>query len=308
MLLPDAHFANRKLDVHVENRTIYQLPNAEMNVYETHQQADMVELRFGAPVLAGMITGKKVMHLRENSFDFFPGESVILPAGELMQIDFPEAGIDTPTQCLALAIEPDFISTIVQNLNDRNPRTNAHQEWRFADYNFHFNNDEAVNQVISRLIWLSVENNPAKHIFTELALSELIIRLMQTEARYLLTEHTKLYVHQSRLAHTIQYIREHLADPLSIHQLSQKACMSQTNFFRSFKNELGISPVDFINNERITAAKNLLKQAHVGIYDIAASCGFNNVSYFNKMFKRHTGITPTEFRKKHAPVSDIFDL
>ncbi len=308
MLLPDTHYANRKLEVHVENRTIYQLPKAEMNVYETHQQADMVELRFSAPVLAGMITGKKVMHLRDNSFDFFPGESVIVPAGELMKIDFPEAGISNPTQCLALAIEPDFIGNIVQNLNDRNPRTSTNQEWRFTDYNFHFNNDEAVNQIISRLIWLSVENNPAKHIFTELALSELIIRLMQTEARFLLTEHTQVYASQSRLAHIIQFIREHLSAQLTIHQLSQKACMSQTNFFRSFKNELGISPVDFINNERISAAKNLLKQAHVSIYDIAASCGFNNVSYFNKMFKRQTGLTPTEFRKKHVPLSDIFDL
>lgn len=299
MELPELHYSHRKLDVHVENRTVYNLPNAEMNVYETHHQAEKVELRFGSPVLAGMLTGKKVMHLRSDSFDFFPGESVVLPAGELMRIDFPEATLSQPTQCLALAIAPDFIGNVVTNLNERHPKVEARDAWRFTDYNFHFSNDAAVNQVISRLIWLSVENHPAKQLFTEMALNELIIRLMQTEARVLLTEQADKQATHSRLAHVIQFIREHLSEPLNIHLLSQKACMSQTNFFRSFKNELGISPVDFINAERIGTAKKMLKQPLASIYDVALSCGFNNISYFNKMFKRCTGYTPSEYRRQY---------
>jgi AraC-like DNA-binding protein len=300
MNLPESHYQKRKLELHVENRTVYNLPNAEMNIYETHRQAGQVELRFGSPVLAGMLTGKKVMHLREDRFDFFPGESVVLPAGELMRIDFPEATLSQPTQCLALAISPDFIGTVVDKLNDQRPRAEAHESWRFTDYNFHFTNDAAVNQVISRLVWLSVENHPAKQLFTEMALHELLIRLMQTEARQLLLANTEKQASQSRLAHAIQFIREHLSEPLNIHLLSQKACMSQTNLFRSFKNELGVSPVDFINHERINSAKKLLKQPLGSIYDVALSCGFNNISYFNKMFKRSTGYTPTEYRRSFA--------
>ena len=72
-MLTQAHYDLGRLESHVENRTIYTLQNAELNVYETHLFAEKVELAFGSPVLASMLRGKKVMHLRENSFEFFPG-------------------------------------------------------------------------------------------------------------------------------------------------------------------------------------------------------------------------------------------
>ena len=98
MNLTQAHYQRRRLESHVENRTVYTLQTAELNVYETHLHAEKVELAFGDTVLASMLRGKKVMHLRDNSFDFFPGESVVLPPGELMRIDFPEATAENPTR------------------------------------------------------------------------------------------------------------------------------------------------------------------------------------------------------------------
>ena len=86
------HQQNRKLVDLVENRTAYTLNNAELNIYETHKTAEKVALQFTNPVLASMIRGKKVMHLTDlPSFEFLPGESVIVPSHEIMQIDFPEA-------------------------------------------------------------------------------------------------------------------------------------------------------------------------------------------------------------------------
>ncbi|HCW63358.1 MAG TPA: AraC family transcriptional regulator, partial [Leeuwenhoekiella sp.] len=63
----------------------------------------------------------------------------------------------------------------------------------------------------------------------------------------------------NRLAYIIQYIRDHLHESLSVELLSRKACMSESNFYRVFKNELGLSPVDFINTERIKLAVSLLQ-------------------------------------------------
>ncbi|MEZ4965789.1 MAG: AraC family transcriptional regulator [Saprospiraceae bacterium] len=298
MNLTQAHYQRRRLESHVENRTVYTLQTAELNVYETHLHAEKVELAFGDTVLASMLRGKKVMHLRDNSFDFFPGESVVLPPGELMRIDFPEASTENPTQCLALTMAGEKINQVVDHLNESNPRAEEHDAWRFTDYNFHFTNDIAVNQIIGRMIFLFTENHPSKDLFADFMLKELIVRLMQSEARHLLLEQTDNLLHQSRLAFVIHFIREHLHDPLSIEMLSKKACMSQTHFFRCFKNELGISPVDFINAERIKLAKTLLRNPVKSINDICYACGFNNASYFNKIFKRMTGVTPSEYRQQ----------
>ena len=296
----DLKYSEKRLGTLVENRTVYTLSHAELNIFETYEQAAKVELQFNEPILASMLRGKKVMHLRgDSSFEFYPSESVILPANELMRIDFPEATPDNPTQCLALRISPEKINTIVDTLNETQPRAESNSSWRFTDYNFHFTNDAAVNQILGRMIFLFVENHPSKDLFADFMLKELIIRLMQTEARHLLIGNAELFQDTCRLAYIAKYIQDNLHDPLSIECLSRKACMSQSHFFRCFKVEFGISPVDYINFERIKKAKILLKDPRKTTHQICLESGFNNVSYFNKLFKRQMNLTPTEYRQNH---------
>lgn len=296
--LSPSYFKTRHLENMVENRTVFNLPNAELNVYETHRKEESVQLRFSDPVLASMVKGKKVMHLgTDQAFDFYPGESVLLPARELMKIDFPEASERQPTQCLALVLAPDKINGVVDFLNEQHPKSDPGSEWQFTDYNFHFMNDLAVNQIIDRLIFLFTENHPSKNLFADFMLRELIIRLMQTEARHLLFDKAVgENATENRLAYIVRYIREHLQDNLNIATLSRQAYMSQSHFFRCFRSELGLSPVDFINTERIKYAKKMLEETRASVSEIATACGFNNVPYFLKQFKRHTHLTPSQYR------------
>lgn len=81
--LLNQHRNNRKLSTLVENRTTYNADYAELNIYETHQYAEKVALRFDFPIIASMLTGKKVMHIEGMpSFDFYPGESVVMPTNK----------------------------------------------------------------------------------------------------------------------------------------------------------------------------------------------------------------------------------
>jgi AraC family transcriptional regulator len=296
MYLPPAHYNNRRLETLVENRTVYSLEQAELNIYETQLVAEKVELTFNSPVLASMLRGKKVMHLKDKVFDFFPGESVVLPAGELMQIDFPEANMQNPTHCLALAMDPHSIQQVMVLLNEQRPRLEEHGEWKFTDFNFHFTNDLAINQIITRLVWLLAENHPSKAVFADFMLKELIIRLAQTDARTVILHKASQLQTESRLAFVVQYIRDHLEEPLQIEDLCRKACMSQAHFFRCFKNEFGLSPLDFIQGERIKLARKLLSDHRLTISEVCYQCGFNSLSYFNKVFKRFTGLTSSAYR------------
>ncbi|MEL6867104.1 MAG: AraC family transcriptional regulator, partial [Bacteroidota bacterium] len=60
MSLPNHVLKNRRLETLVENQTSYALENAEMHIFETHQQAAQIQLKFPYPVLASMLEGKKV--------------------------------------------------------------------------------------------------------------------------------------------------------------------------------------------------------------------------------------------------------
>lgn len=292
------HLQSRRLDQEVENRTAYTIDTAELNIYETHHIAEKVELTFHNPVLASMIRGKKVMHLPNTpSFDFLPGESVLVPSGEMMRIDFPEAQTKNPTQCLALAIDSTKIRQITDLLNERTPVTDMPHGWQLGQANFYITNDESINQLIARLIYIFTENNRAKDVFANLVLQELMVRLMQTQARSLLLMPSAGMANVNRLAHVAQYINGHLHHNLQIKKLANEACMSEPNFYRIFKLTFNMTPVEYINQQRIALASRLLKTSSRCLADISVECGFNNLTYFMKLFRRATGVSPSVYRK-----------
>ncbi|MEM9723621.1 MAG: AraC family transcriptional regulator, partial [Bacteroidota bacterium] len=246
MLLPDSFFKGRTLDTLVENKTSHTFNQAEVHVYETHQKAEKVLLQFEYPVLASMIQGKKVMHLGDqHSFPFFPGESLILPSNEIMAIDFPEATIKNPTRCLAMTISEDQLKETIQMMNEQMPKADG-REWDMMDYNFHFTNDGSIYQILQRLLFLFAENHSMKDIFVDNMIQELIIRIFQANSLKAYQENSLALGSSHRLAYVVQYINENLGQSLTVVDLSEKACMSQSHFYRVFKDEMGVSPTDYI--------------------------------------------------------------
>lgn len=299
MKLTDSFYRKRKLEQLVENQTSYTLQHAAMHVFETHQAADQVLLKFSQPVLASMLMGKKVMHLDGlESFDFFKGESLLLPSDELMCIDFPEASQNNPTKCLALAICEYKIEKIVQLMNETMTLSDGN-EWQKLDYNFHFTNSPDIYQILQRLIYLFTENHSHKDFFVDNMLQELIIRILQGNQRKM-NDNGALQNSSNRLGYVIDYIKNNFSKKISSKVLSDKACMSESNFFRVFKNEMGVTPVEYINQIRIKKASEMLAEPNTSITDTYLSCGFENRSYFNRQFKRFKGSSPLQYKKRFA--------
>ena len=72
--------------------------------------------------------------------------------------------------------------------------------------------------------------------------------------------------------------------------------MSRNEFFKWFRNQFGITPLEYINRERIKLAKQLLSSQKTTITETAYQCGFTDVNYFVRLFKKSEGITPGTFR------------
>jgi AraC family transcriptional regulator len=293
------HFERRRLEQLVENCTTFGSARSELHIYETHAQASAIELKFSEPVLTSMISGRKVMHLQGiKAFDYLPGESLLLPGNELMRIDFPDASQANPTKCLALAISPEAIQDTITYLNERMPLVEEEGEWAFLEENFHLLHDQRVVALLNRLIQVFLEGNTAKDIFVDLCLQELLIRLLQTRARNLLLHKYAVCQHSHRMAHVVNFVKENLHANITIKELADKACMSESAFFRSFKNQFGLTPVEFINQERIHKAKQLLRENALSVTEIGFACGFNNMSYFISQFKKQVALTPKKWSQK----------
>lgn len=283
----------------VENRKIFNGSHFELNIFETYQAAEKVTLTFSDLVLTSMIRGKKVMNLpQKKEFDYLPGESVIVPAGETMVIDFPEANLYNPTQCIALAIDEKKIADLLHHLNDKFPKVERNDTWQIDEKYFHLKNNWEIKENIDRMVNIIRSGNILKDMLAEVTLKELLIRIMQTQARNFIFENYQKLHTNHRMAYVIQYIKDNIHQNLSIDDLSKQACMSKSHFFRSFKQEFGISPIDYILQERIERAKFLLKNSAQSIAQISYEVGFSSPAYFNRMFKKITNETPQHYKKK----------
>ena len=93
-------------------------------------------------------------------------------------------------------------------------------------------------------------------------------------------------------------IRNDYSKPLTLDDLAEEAQLNKQYFCRAFRQATGKTPIDYLNYYRIECAAEQLSLSYVSITEIALSCGFNDLSYFNRLFKRSKGVTPSNYRKR----------
>ncbi|MGI9650617.1 AraC family transcriptional regulator [Chryseobacterium sp. RLHN22] len=280
----------------VENQTKFNLNNCEFSIYETHRAAFDVKLHFETIAFTAMLRGKKHMKLdnKTNYFDYYPGESVLVSPGETMVIDFPEAD-ETPSQCISLSLNPEFIENSLNHLNYHLPKVDETSRWNIElDEYFLFNN-QSLASATNNIMRIAMDDNSQKDIMADFALKELLIRLMQTQARSMVEKN--IVKNKSRIGFAVDYIRKNLHQKLSIESIAKLAYVSKSNFFKMFKDELGTSPNDFILQERINKAKELLASQN-SIKETAYQTGFSDTNYFTRVFKQLVGVTPKNYQDK----------
>ena len=292
--------ASEALQTLVENRTSYTLERCELNVFETYTESYKVPLTFNDFVITSMLRGKKIMHLFDKKgFDYFPGQTVIVPPAVTMEIDFPEASDLNPTQCIALAIDQEQIQKTISYLNEFFPKEGSNEKWLLNYDEYHFYNNEEIAYLINKVIRICSERTKEKDVLADLTLKELLVRIMQTQNLKTISDEG-YNLNQNPLAFVLNYIKSNLNEKISINSLSDKACMSKATFYRLFKRELGISPNDFILAEKINKAKILLTQPGAKVASISYELGFNDANYFIRAFKKIVGITPGTYQMQVA--------
>ncbi|UII24198.1 AraC family transcriptional regulator [Fulvivirga ligni] len=297
--LPDRK--EKSLFTLVENRSSYSFDVCELNLFETHQTAHNVDLMFNDFVLTSMLSGRKIMKLDSTpAFEYLPGESVILPPGEHMHIDFPDAEMDTPTRCIALTISQDVIKNTVNRLAEYHPKADGWGEWEINLASLHLNNTQELADTIDRIIKITKsEQGKVKDIMVQLTLQEMLIRLMQTQARSLFESSHSLWSNQNPLAAAIQYMKQNLRGKISLDEVAKIACMSRTSFFQKFKETMGETPSQYILKERIKLAQRDLESSDKNITEVCFSSGFENLSHFIRAFKQEVGCTPKSYQQNN---------
>lgn len=102
-----------------------------------------------------------------------------------------------------------------------------------------------------------------------------------------------------RIKDILKYVETNYCDKISIAQAAHIIGFSQSHFMKFFKASMAVSFIDYLNDYRLTMAARLLLSSADSIVNIAAETGFDNLSYFNRLFRRKYGCTPTWFRTRN---------
>lgn len=94
-----------------------------------------------------------------------------------------------------------------------------------------------------------------------------------------------------------KYVELHYAKKITIEEIASVAGFSESHFMKYFKNACGVSFIEYLNDYRLTMAARMLLAGDEAILIVAEESGYDNLSYFNRCFKKKYGKTPREYRK-----------
>jgi AraC family transcriptional regulator len=197
---------------------------------------------------------------------------------------------DSDDNYLQIRIASEFIQSVAREALEMNPdRLELIPEFRTRDRQI-----ESISMLL--LAELQQKNLGGKLYIDSLA-NVLAVHLLRQYA----TSKPRLTVYEGglpdrQLLQVLEYINEHLDRDIKLTDLAQLLGISQFHFSHMFKQSIGTAPYQYLLQQRVERAKQLLKQTERSIMDIALECGFNSHSHLSKQFRQLTGMTPKAYR------------
>ena len=111
---------------------------------------------------------------------------------------------------------------------------------------------------------------------------------------------TKSNKNVDRIKTILNYLEANYRHDISIEEIADVCGFSSSHFMKFFKKNMGDSFINYLNDYRLSMAARTLLSSDDNIIDIAADCGYDNLSYFNRIFKKKYGVTPSAYRKSNS--------
>lgn len=100
----------------------------------------------------------------------------------------------------------------------------------------------------------------------------------------------------NRIFPAVEYLDKHFCEPVRMEKIAALCNVSQSQMRRVFRQELGMSPVEYKNRRRMEAACHMLRHTYNRVGEIADALGFDSVFVFSRVFRKYMGMSPTEYR------------
>lgn len=199
---------------------------------------------------------------------------------------------------ITIQFHPDLLTDTFLN---KNQMISIRQLFRHAERGVAFSR-ESIAKVRPLLKTLTCENDSFYSLIKLLIiLHELSIDKGMRELSTGQFAANVMHQHSSdeSLGRVMDYLSRHYSEVIRLSEVAEMVNMSESSFCRFFKQDTSKSFIDFLTDIRLGAASRALIDSSLSIAEIGYDCGFNNLSNFNRIFKKKKGVTPSEFRDNY---------
>lgn len=163
---------------------------------------------------------------------------------------------------------------------------------------------DRIALLLNEAIDAARNDSPADDILLKSRLNEVFYVLVKNGYVVKSDLHATYDADMEELNPALKYIADNFNHDIKIAKLAALTARSETSFMALFKKVLGVTAIEYITHLRINSACEMLRLTNRKIIDIAQSCGYCNLSNFNRIFKRKTGSTPREYRNQFNQESE----
>jgi len=238
-----------------------------------------------------ILQGKKLLHFHDKTITIDSDQLVLLKKGIYTISEYiPEGG---EFEALMIFIPEKFLKEFYFNTLESNPATPTDTPFAIIPSN------EVLNSFkVQYLNYFGKSFKTLRQILS-IKLHEIFLILLSSKSKTEVLNfiHSCASIEQIDLDFIIQ---KYLFQPITLNELANLSSRSLASFKRDFQKKYNASPKHWINEKRLSHAHMLLQHTIKNVSEIAYECGFENVSHFNKLFKKKYSIVPNAMRTERA--------
>lgn len=161
---------------------------------------------------------------------------------------------------------------------------------------------------LNNIFMLAEKTDPMRDLIIHLKFIEFLTLLYLNQDKNQYSNGAEMSPMEKKIYSITSFIHTHYSEDLSLEFLAKKFYISSCYLSHQFKDVTGFTVTDYIQMTRVRNVQSVLIGSKMPITEAASSCGFSSFSQFNRVFRKHIGVSPSQFRKEHQPISDVLDL
>ena len=239
------------------------------------------------------VSGEASVRVPEKEILLGPSSVCFLNSGELHSMTSPPSGDNL---LHSLVFSPRLVggsSESVFHLKYVKPLVDSAMRFAVLD-------DDDAYDLIESVYKECLAETSGYEIRVRNLLSTFILKLMSLSAFKASSQSDSEIRNEKRIKQMLSFIQERVSSPIEVDDIAGSAGISRRECLRCFRQTLGTTPSRYLSGYRLEKAADMLRSTKLRVIDISLECGFEDSSYFTRVFTKKYGMTPRDYRKRDA--------